>query len=115
MGIPCGGGQGEIHKEKMIRMQSKKKLDIITTAVFGFIFLVGLSVMLYPTLSNWWNRNMASHTVSDYKETVAQIDTAEYEKMLEDARAYNEQLAKLYAPFTNFDTIPGYDELFPLN
>jgi len=96
-------------------MQSKKKRDIITTVVFGFIFLAGLSVMLYPTFSNWWNRNMASHTVSDYKETVAQIDTAEYEQMLEDARAYNEQLAQLYAPFTNFDAIPGYDDLLDIS
>lgn len=93
----------------------KKKRDIITTVVFGFIFLVSLSVMLYPTFSNWWNRNMASHTVSDYKETVAQIHTAEYEQMLEDARAYNEQLAQLYAPFTNFDAIPGYDDLLDIS
>ena len=96
-------------------MQSKKKRDIITTVVFGFIFLAGLSVMLYPTFSNWWNRNMASHTVSDYKETVAKIDTAEYEQMLEDARAYNAQLAQLYAPFTNFEDIPGYEDLLNIS
>ena len=96
-------------------MLSKKKRDILTTSVFGFIFLVGLSVMLYPTFSNWWNQNMASHTVSDYKETVAKIDTAEYEQMLEDARAYNAQLAQLYAPFTNFEDIPGYEDLLNIS
>ena len=110
-GITSGGGQGETHKEIAMR----QKRDIIVTAVFGLIFLAGLSVMLYPTFSNWWNRNMASHTVSDYKETVAQIDTAEYEQMLEDARAYNEQLAQLYAPFTNFDAIPGYDDILNIS
>ena len=42
----------------------KKKRDIITTIVFAVIFLVGLSVMLYPTFANWWNNNKVSHTIS---------------------------------------------------
>ena len=96
-------------------MQSKKKRDILTTVFFGVLFLVGFSVMLYPTFSNWWNQNMASHTISDYKETVAKIDTAEYERMLEEAHAYNEKLAQLYTPFTNFDTISGYDDLLDIS
>ncbi|MBR2283384.1 MAG: class C sortase [Ruminococcus sp.] len=96
-------------------MQSKKKRDILTTVIFGFIFLVGLSVMLYPTFSNWWNQNMASHTVSEYKETVAKIDTAEYERILEEARSYNTQLAQLDSPFTNFDAIPGYDDILNIS
>ena len=93
----------------------RKKRDIIVPLSFGFIFLAGLSVMLYPTFSNWWNRNMATHSISTYKEAVAQIDTSKYEQMLEDAHAYNEQLAKLYSPFTNFDVIPGYDELLDIS
>lgn len=96
-------------------MQSKKKRDIITTVVFGFIFLAGLSVMLYPTFSNWWNQNMASHSVASYKEAVAQMDTGETEKMLAEARDYNQKLAQLYAPFTNFDEIPGYDDILNIS
>lgn len=87
----------------------------LSTVIFAAIFLVGLSVMLYPTFSNWWNQNMASHAVSSYKEAVAKIDTAEYEAMLAEAHAYNEQLANLYAPFTNFDAIEGYDDILNIS
>ena len=83
----------------------RKKTDIISTIVFGCIFLVGLSVMLYPTFSNWWNQNMASHAVSSYKEEVAQMDDGEAERLMNEAHEYNEKLAKLTAPFTNFDKL----------
>ena len=93
----------------------KKKRDIITTIVFGVIFLVGLSVMLYPTFANWWNRNKASHTVSAYRETVAQMDIGEAERLLQEAYDYNDQLAQLYAPFTNFDQLDGYEDILNIS
>ncbi len=89
----------------------KSKKDAIITTVFVFILLVGLSVALYPTFSNWWNQNMASHTISNYKESVAQMDNSDMEAMLADAQRYNEQLAKLYDPFTNYEAVEGYDNL----
>lgn len=89
----------------------KSKKDTIITIVFVFILLVGLSVALYPTFSNWWNQNMASHTISNYKESVAQMDTTETEKMFAEAQQYNEKLANLYDPFTNYEAIDGYDDL----
>lgn len=89
----------------------KSKKDAIITTVFVFILLVGLSVALYPTFSNWWNQNMASHTISNYKESVAQMDNTEMEKMYAEAQQYNEQLAKLYDPFTNYEAVQGYDDL----
>ena len=96
-------------------MQSKKKRDIITTVIFGFIFLAGLSVMLYPTFSNWWNQRHQTRAVANYKEAVAEMDNGETEQILAEAHAYNEQLAQLYAPFTNFDAIPGYDDILNIS
>ena len=93
----------------------KKKRDIIVTVVFGFIFLASLSVMLYPTFANWWNQNMVSHSISTYKEAAAEIDNSKTEEMLAEARDYNEKLSKLYAPFTNFDSIPGYDDILNIS
>lgn len=93
----------------------RKKSDIISTIVFGCIFLVGLSVMLYPTFSNWWNQNMASHAVSSYKEEVAQMDDGEAERLMNEAHEYNEKLAKLTAPFTNFDKLKGYDDILNIS
>lgn len=35
-------------------MNGKKKTGIISTVVLVIILIVGLSVMLYPTVSDWW-------------------------------------------------------------
>lgn len=91
------------------------KKDIITTAVFSVLFIVCLSVMLYPTFSNWWNSNMASHTISRYQEEVANIDMGEYDEALDAAKAYNEQLYHLHAPFSNYDALSGYNDLLNIS
>lgn len=88
----------------------KRKKDIITTIILILILLVGLSVMLYPTFSDWWNKNKASHVISNYQEAVAKLDDTQYDQIWAEARSYNDQLAGLYAPFTNFDAIDGYEE-----
>ena len=93
----------------------RKKRDIIVPLIFGFIFLAGLSVMLYPTFSNWWNQRHQTCAVANYKEAVAEMDNDETEQILAEAHAYNEQLAQLYAPFTNFDSIPGYDDILNIS
>ena len=93
----------------------KKKNDIIMTVVFSFIFLAGLSVMLYPTFSNWWNQRHQTRAVASYKEAVAEIDNSKTEQMLSDARAYNDQLAHLYAPFSQFDEIAGYEDILDVS
>ena len=87
----------------------------LPTILLTLLFLVGLSVMLYPTFSNWWNRNMVSHSITTYKESVAEMDDGENERLLAEAHAYNEELAKLYAPFTNFDSIPGYEDILNIS
>ena len=109
--ISSGGGQGETHKEIAMR----KKRDIIVTAVFGLIFLVGLSVMLYPTFANWWNQNMASHAVTSYKEQIAKIDSGDTERIFAEAHEYNKKLAQISAPFANFDKIPGYEDILNIS
>lgn len=93
----------------------KKKHDIITTVIFSFVFLVSLSVMLYPTFSNWWNHRHQTKAVADYKESVAKMDNSEAEKMLLEAHEYNEKLASLYAPFTNFEEISGYEDILNIS
>ncbi len=87
----------------------------LSTIVFGLIFLVGLSVMLYPSFSNWWNLRHQSRAVATYKEVVAKLDNGEEERILQEAYAYNEQLAGLYAPFTNFEEIPGYEDILNIS
>ena len=83
----------------------------LSTIFFGLLFLVGLSVMFYPTFSNWWNEKYQAGAVATYKEAVAEMDDGETERILSEAYAYNEQLSKLQFPLTQFEQIPNYDNI----
>lgn len=88
----------------------KSKKNTLTTIIFVLILLIGLSVLLYPTFSDWWNKSRASHTIAEYQEAITNMDKVKYEKLLADAKAYNEKLSGLYAPFENYEEIDGYEE-----
>ena len=93
----------------------KKKHDIVITSFFCLVFLAGLSVMFYPTFSNWWNHSRVSHTVDTYKEAVAELDTSDADRMLEEAYDYNRRLAELNAPFSDFDKLSGYNDILNIS
>ena len=53
------------------------------------IALVGVGVLLYPLLSDVWNRWRDSSLVVQYRKTVASIPDTTYEQIRKDAQAYN--------------------------
>lgn len=63
-----------------------------STIILVLIFLVGLSLLLYPSVSDYWNSLHQSRAIATYAEAVAQVDDTDYEKMWEDAQRYNETL-----------------------
>ena len=64
-----------------------------TTIILILVFLVGLSLLLYPTFSDWWNSMHQSRAVASYVEQVANIDEDQYEQLWNDAWEYNADLA----------------------
>lgn len=56
------------------------------------IFIIGLSLILYPSLSDYWNSIHQSQAIQSYVSNVSKIDDDTYTKMLEEARQYNEKL-----------------------
>lgn len=65
----------------------------LPTVIFILIFLAGLSLLLYPTVSDRWNQMHQSLAITAYTEAAAALNDTDYEKLLSDARAYNEELA----------------------
>ena len=65
-----------------------------STFVLVLIFLIGLSLLLYPTVADYWNSFHQSQVIQTYVESVTQIDDNEYEQILEDVKEYNEMLLK---------------------
>ncbi len=70
--------------------QMKKKIPtiIITTSL-----IAGLCLLLYPTVSNWWNSFRQTSVISKYIEDVKNIDDNKYKEILEEAENYNNKLA----------------------
>ena len=63
-----------------------------TTIMLVLILLTGVSLLLYPTVSDYWNSFHQSQAIASYVEAVAEIDNTNYEKMWQEAVAYNEKL-----------------------
>lgn len=70
----------------------KKKNKKGSTVILIFIFLLGLGILLYPTVSNWWNSFHQSRAIANYAEAVSAISKDDYEKYLEAAYAYNKKV-----------------------
>ncbi len=64
-----------------------------STIVLIFIFVIGLSLMLYPVVSDYWNSFHQSRAIASYMESVNSLDQAEYDRLLAEAQAYNADLA----------------------
>lgn len=62
------------------------------SAVPAAIILVGLLILLYPTISNISVMRHASRVVTSYNNAVASLKPAEYDSMLASAREYNQQI-----------------------
>lgn len=85
----------------------KNLSKIITIAVF----LVGLSVMLYPTLSNRWNTRVQTAAITQYKTAIDTADTADTDNALAKAEHYNRLLLGLNEPLKEHENLNDYSEL----
>lgn len=65
----------------------------LSTILLILILLTGLSLLLYPTVSDYWNSFHQSQAIATYAEQVAEIDNSTYERLWADAEAYNQTLA----------------------
>lgn len=64
----------------------------ISTILLVLVLLIGLSLLLYPTFSEWWNSKHQSRAVANYVEQVANMDEDQYAELWNAARAYNDSL-----------------------
>ncbi|MCI6466738.1 MAG: class C sortase [Faecalicatena sp.] len=76
----------------------KKKYSNIIIAA---IFIIGLSLLLYPTIANKWNTYRQSQLISNYDDKVSQMEkdgTIDYEAEWKKAQDYNNALVPMILP-----------------
>ncbi len=91
-------------KEKEPRKGKKKRISL-STIILTVIFLVGLGVMLYPTVSDYWNSFHQTRAIANYDAVVAELDETDYEALFQAAEEYNEKLRGLGAPFSEHEQL----------
>ena len=87
----------------------------LSTIILILIFLVGLSVMLYPSVSDAVNRKHQSRAVAGYAEEVEQLSDADYQTYFDAADAYNRQLNTTHNAFYKPDLVSGYAQTLDIS
>ncbi len=93
----------------------KKFKHYLQTAIPVLLLLVGLSVMLYPIVSDWWNSKVQSRAVTSYDQTVSDMDKSKAEEYLKEANDYNQRLDALQRPFTDYEQVSGYEQTLDIS
>ena len=60
--------------------------DRLNNFILILFFLVGLSLLLYPSFSDYWNSFTQSKAIAVYTEQLANLNDELYDKMLEEAK-----------------------------
>lgn len=72
--------------------------------------IAGLSLILYPSFSDWWNSLHMSRVITDYVNLIDDLDENEYDALLAEAEAYNRSLLERENGYT---TTPEQMERYP--
>ena len=77
-------------------------------------FLVGISVLLYPAFSNFWNSKTQSRAIVDYEAVLEELEQEDYSSFFQAAYDYNNALRAVEFPLMNFAEVPGYYDMLKL-
>ena len=91
-------------------MQSRK-----STIILLISFFIGLSVLLYPALSSFWNSKTQTKAIINYEAMLAKYKPEDYTAIFEAADAYNREIVKLKNPFLDHEDVPGYWETLDIS
>ena len=86
-------------------MRSRKIWIILTLG-----FLVGVCVLLYPAISDFWNSKTQSRAIADYESVLQHLEPEDYSALFQGAYDYNDALYATNFPLTDYKNVPGYNE-----
>lgn len=61
----------------------------LTTYAMPIVFLIGFALLVYPSLSDYWNSFHQSEAIMHYAEAVADMKEEDYKRILDSATGYN--------------------------
>ena len=73
-----------------------------TTIILLISFFIGLSVLLYPSVSSYWNSKTQTKAIIDYEAMLAAYKPEDYSAIFAEADQYNQALSKLSTPLLDY-------------
>ena len=92
-------------EENNKKNKKQKKSGLGLTILLLAVFLIGLCVMLYPTVSDFWNEKRQSQAIMNYDDLLVDLTPEDFSEYFEKAEEYNRKLKLISYPFL------GYPEL----
>ena len=96
-----------------------------STLVLILVFLLGLCILLYPLVANWWNGKAQYQVINDYENVLQQVPETDYSQFFHEAEIFNEKLASNHSPlilpvsleedYKNALKLPGTDVMAYIN
>ena len=94
----------------------KKKANRKSNILLALVFLAGLSLLLYPTVSNLYNTRQHSGIINQYQQQMQSENSETRTRMISQAREYNRQLLERSNPFVlNLEQQKRYEALLNLS
>lgn len=87
------------------------KKGSFSTIALILVLVVGLSLLLYPSFSDYWNKIHQSKAIEHYDSIMANMSDEDYSHLFDAAKAYNDALNELQFPLMYYDEVPGYYDL----
>ncbi|MBQ6265058.1 MAG: class C sortase [Clostridia bacterium] len=81
----------------------------LSTIILILVFLTGLGLIMYPTVSDLVNKAHQSVAIDSYEKKVSEMTKDDFHRILEDARLYNNTITTNEFP-RNSDDIEGNSE-----
>ena len=99
-----------------VEEKRRKKRSALGTWILVLIMLIGLGIMAYPTVSEWWNSFHASRAIASYSSAVESVDKEKLAEMIQAAHEYNERLLKKPNPYNmSEEDLKEYNSLLDLS
>ncbi len=82
--------------------------------VILIMFIVGLSVLLYPAISEYINSKHASRVISEYNEKLSDSSESELNELFAEAENYNKRIRDNPSAFFEPSLIDGYEDVLDI-
>ncbi len=88
-------------------MKKKSKVGILLV----LMLFVGICVLIYPTVSQYWNTKTQSRAVENYQDILASLKEEDYTTYFEEAHQYNRDLNALDFPLLDYGELDSYEQV----